>query len=96
MVSTLRSVETKSPPFFSDDIFLQDNGCISIQISLKFVPRDLINKKRIIGSDNGLAPNRREAIISNSGGLVYRRTFASLDPDELEYVTSPGPRGDDS
>ena len=45
----------------------------------------------IIGSDNGLAPNRRQAIIWTNGGLVYWRIYASLvlnvlitNDDEIE------------
>ena len=30
------------------------------------------NNKHIIGPDNGLAPNRRQAIIRNTDGLVDR------------------------
>ena len=41
-------------------IFLNENVYISIQISLKFVPK---GQYASIGSDNGLAPSRRQAII---------------------------------
>ena len=47
---------------FEDNIFkgnfLYENHCISIQISLNFVPRDPIS--------NGFAPNRWQAIIWNN------------------------------
>ena len=36
-----------------------------------------------IGSDNGLAPNRRQAIIWSNGGLGCRRIYASLGLNEL-------------
>ena len=49
---------------FADDtfkrIFLNTNVTISIKISLKFVPS--------IGSDNGLAPSRRQTIIWTNDG----------------------------
>ena len=52
---------------FADDtfkrIFLNENVRISIKISLKFVPKGPFNKYSSIGSDNGLAPVRRQAII---------------------------------
>ena len=36
---------------------------ISIKISLKFVPKGPIDNMRTFGSENGLAPTRRQAII---------------------------------
>ena len=36
-----------------------------------------------IGSDNGLAPNRRQAIISNNADPVCWRIYVSLGPNEL-------------
>ena len=45
-------------------IFLKETVWISIKISLKFVLKDPTNNiNSIIGSDNGLAPVKREAII---------------------------------
>ena len=41
---------------------------ISIDISLKFVPKGPLNNIPAIGSDNGLAPTRRQAIIWNNDG----------------------------
>ena len=40
----------------------------------------------IIGSDNGLAPKRRQAIIWTIDGLVYWRIYASLGLNELTRV----------
>ena len=54
---------------------------ISIKISLKFVPNGPINNKSIIGSDNGLAPVRRQTIIWTNGGPftdAYMRHSASM------------------
>ena len=42
---------------------------IFIQILLKFVPSSPINNQ-CIGSDNGLAPLRRQAIIGTNDGLI--------------------------
>ena len=48
-------------------IFLTENDRITIQISLKFVPMSPIDNTPalllFIGSGNGLAPSRRQAII---------------------------------
>ena len=56
---------------FADDtyrcIFLNENVSISIEISLKFVPQGPINITSI-GSDNGLAPTRRQVIIWTNDG----------------------------
>ena len=48
-------------------IFLNENIYISIDISLNFVPKDPINNINI-GSDNGLALTRQQAIIWTSDG----------------------------
>ena len=70
---------------FTDDtfkrIFLNENDRISIKISLKFVPKAPITQYSIVGSDNGLAPARRQAIIWTNSGLVtdpYMRRSASM------------------
>ena len=38
----------------------------------------------IIGSDNGLAPSRWQAIIWTNDGIVYWRIYASLGLNELK------------
>ena len=40
----------------------------------------------IIGSDNGLVPNRRQAIIWTNAGVVNCRIYASLGLNELIWV----------
>ena len=40
------------------------------------------------GLDNGLVPNRRQALIWINGSLVYRRIYASLGLNELTTVYS--------
>ena len=41
-----------------------------------------------IGSDNGLVPNMRQAIIGTNGGLCCRRMYASVGLNELTMVLS--------
>ena len=60
---------------FEDDII-----AFSFQILLKYVVWWTISS---IGSDNGLVPNRRQAIIWTNDGIVYRRIYASLDLIDL-------------
>ena len=49
---------------FSNTIFLNENIWISVDSSMKFVPKGQINKQYpSIGSNNGLAPTRQQAII---------------------------------
>ena len=62
--------ETKWPPFCRRrfQMFLNGNIRISIKISLKFATKGPIEKYSSIGSYNGLAPTRRQAIIWTSGG----------------------------
>ena len=46
-------------------------------------------KNAIIASDDGLAPNRLEAIIWTNAGVFYLRIYASLGLSELNrYVLS--------
>ena len=52
-------------------IFLYEFCCTLIEISLKFVANGPINNKTSIGTDNVLALNRQQAIISTNNGLVY-------------------------
>ena len=84
-----------SPPgqngrHFADDlfrcIFVNVKVCILIEISLKFVPKDLINNNLAFGLDNGLVPNRRQAIIWTNADPVYWRIYAALWGDELKNV----------
>ena len=39
-----------------------------------------------IGSDNGLVPNRRQAIIWTNDGQFYRRIYASRSLNELTFI----------
>ena len=72
---------------FPDDIlkwiFLYENLWISIKISLKFVPREPNKQYSSFGSDNGLVPNRQQAIICTSADPIHRRIYAALGGDEL-------------
>ena len=57
---------------FADDtferIFLNENVRISIESSLKFVPKGPINNIPALVQINGLAPVRRQAIIWTNDG----------------------------
>ena len=64
-------------------IFLNENVWILIEISLKFVPKGSIDNIST-GSDNGLAPTRRQAIIwTNDGKLTDAYIYASFGLNEL-------------
>ena len=71
----------------ADSIFrcfsVNEKFCILIKISLKFVPKDPIDKKNSIGLDNGLAPNRRQAIIWTYADPIHWRIYVALGADEL-------------
>ena len=73
---------------FPDDIFksnvMNKKFCISIQTSLNFVLKGPIyNFPTYIGSDNGLAPIRRQVIIWTNVDPVHWRIYAALGGDEL-------------
>ena len=83
-INTLRLRQNGNHP--TDNIFI----CISMNkifwisnnISLKCVPYGLIDNV-MIGSDNGLMPNRQKAIVRTNDGLVYWCLYASLSLKEL-------------
>ena len=54
-----------------------------LQILLKFCSLESNRQNSIIGSDNGLVPNRRQAIILTNNGLGFWRIYASLGLNEL-------------
>ena len=62
-------------------IFLNEGVCISIRLSLKFVPKDSNDNK--IGSENGLVPNRWQAINWTIAGPVNQWIYPALEGDEL-------------
>ena len=51
---------------------MNEKFCISIQISLKFVPKDPID------NNPALAPNRRQAIIWTIADRIHWRIYAAL------------------
>ena len=61
---------------------------MKIIIFHRFFPQGSINDNPAFGSDNGLAPNRRQAIICTNDALVYWRTYASLGIHELVALLS--------
>ena len=74
--------------YFADDIFecifLNENFCTLIKISLKSVRKRQIDNNPVLGSDNGLAPNRRQAIIWTNDGVVWWRIYAFIGLNELD------------
>ena len=56
---------------------------ILVKISMKFVPKGPIDNKPSTGSDNGLVPNRRQAVIWTNADLIRWRIYAALGGDEL-------------
>ena len=65
---------------FSNKFSWMKNYCISIEISLKFISRELTDNKT---TDNGLVPNRRQAIIWTNAGLFYWRIYAPLGFNDM-------------
>ena len=70
-------------------------SCIKIGLSIFEFKNKLrqgqINVDTAFGSDNGLMPYRRQAIIRSSVGLAYGWIYASFGIDELKYrVISKG------
>ena len=64
-------------------IFLYEKCCISIQISSKFVPNGSNYKHTRLGSDNGLASIRRQAIVFDQLWSGHYHVYASFGIDEL-------------
>ena len=56
-------------------IFLNENDRILIKMSLKYIAR---TRQDSIGSRNGLAPNRRQAITWTNDDLVHWRIYAAI------------------
>ena len=50
-------------------IFLTENCCILIQISLNVIHGVPINNNSAFGLDNGLAPNKRQAFTWTNDGI---------------------------
>ena len=60
--------------------------CIFDKISLKFVPKGLINDNPALVSDNGLAPNRRQAIIWINADSMHWHIYAAQGRDGLKWA----------
>ena len=80
-------------PLFADDVFKcilwNEKVQISLKISLRFVPKILINIIPALVQIMAwqLAPTRWQAIIWTNDGLGYRRIYASLGLDDLMGVS---------
>ena len=68
-------------------IFLNENVCISINISLRFVPTCPINNIPALVQIMASVLTRRQAVIWTNDGLGYRRIYVSLDLNELDVQT---------
>ena len=53
---------------------------------IKICFREINKQESNIGSDNGLAPNRRQAIILTNDGFVYWRIYPPVGLDELSVL----------
>ena len=79
---------------FADDMFksnfLNENVWFSINLSLitEVCPLESSQNYFRIGSYNGLAPTRRQAIIWTNDGLVWWCIYASLGLNELSSQTN--------
>ena len=79
----------KMADILADDIFtcifLNENDRITIQISLKFVPKSPINNKSVLVQvTNGLAPNRRQAINWTNDDPICWPIYAAQGGDKLK------------
>ena len=64
-------------------------GIDSIKISQRFIPNSPFSNIPACGSDNGLAPTRRLAIIWTNADLIQWRIYAALGGNELADSHQP-------
>ena len=57
--------------------YVNENFCILIEISLKFVPKVPTDNNPALFLDNGLAPNRRQAIIPTNVDQIHWPMFVA-------------------
>ena len=97
IVSRLQQVNTSRPRqngcHFADGIFkcIFLNEDVTCKFRLKFHCTEVCSQGFIwqyasIGSDNGLPPGRRQAIIWTNDGLVYLCIYASLGLNESTHL----------
>ena len=79
---------------FVDDIFryifMSEKFCYLIKILLKFVSESVMDYWLSIGLDNGLAPNRQQAVIWTNSDPVHRHIYSALGGDVLRMLTGSG------
>ena len=71
---------------FSLPFFEYGNCCILIPVSVRFVPDGSIynTSALVTGVDNGLTPNRHQAIIWTNDGIVHWHNCLSIGVDGLK------------
>ena len=84
----LDKMATISQTTFSDAFSGMQSFVSLIKISLKFVPGVQLTITQHIGLDNGLAPNRQQAIIWTNADPIHWRIYAALRGDELTPESS--------
>ena len=95
MIMSINSSPTgQNGPHLRDDIlkciFVNEKFCILINISLNVVHKVQSNNISAFGSDNGLTPTRRQAIIWTKANPILWRIYAALGGDELSSIDVHG------
>ena len=62
---------------------------VMIKVSLKSVPKFTINDNPNFGLDNGLVPNRRQAIIWTNADPIHGCIYAAPGGEELSNTSQP-------
>ena len=68
----------------NSNIFIQENAPVAREKAFIQSRPQCVNPS--IGSDNGLTPNRRQAIVRTNADLIHSRIYAALGGDELIYM----------
>ena len=80
----LNKMDTVSQTDFSDAFSWMINFVFWLKFHWNFFPLRVQLTKPSIGLDNGLAPNRRQAIIWTNADPVHWRIYAALGGDEYQ------------
>ena len=63
---------------------MNEKFCISIRISLKFVPKGPIDNKLALVQVMALVPNRRQAITWTNADRVHQRVYVTLGGEAIQ------------